>query len=317
MGASAVLVFAVPASPLAQPWAVVGGNTLAALVGIGCAAWVPDPAVAAALAVGLAIAVMLALRCLHPPSGASALLMVLNHTTDPRFALFPVLVNSLLMVVAGVVYNNLTGRRYPHAQQPAAAPAQAPSPATSRLTSADFDAALARYNQVLDIPRDDLEALLRHAERAAWRRLLGGVRCAEIMATDLVTVREDTPLAEAWTAMNQRRVKALPVVDAARRLVGIVSIGDFMRHVQPGAAPQGMGQRLRALVGQPQPARSVGQIMTRAVRTASVNRRVVALVPLFSKSGHHHIPIVDGVGRLAGMVTQSDLVRVLYRAARP
>ena len=55
LGASAVLVFAVPASPLAQPWSVIGGNTLSALVGVACAALLPDPALAGALAVALAM----------------------------------------------------------------------------------------------------------------------------------------------------------------------------------------------------------------------------------------------------------------------
>ena len=73
LGASAVLVFGVPSSPLAQPWAVLGGNTLSALVGIACLRWVGPPELAAALAVAVAIGLMLACRCLHPPGGASAL----------------------------------------------------------------------------------------------------------------------------------------------------------------------------------------------------------------------------------------------------
>jgi hypothetical protein len=48
LGASAVLVFAVPSSPLAQPWSVIGGNTLSALVGAACAHFIHDPAWAAA-----------------------------------------------------------------------------------------------------------------------------------------------------------------------------------------------------------------------------------------------------------------------------
>ena len=72
MGASAVLVFGVPTSPMAQPWAVVGGNMLSALVGIACARWIGQPALAAALAVAGAMALMFALRCLHPPGGACA-----------------------------------------------------------------------------------------------------------------------------------------------------------------------------------------------------------------------------------------------------
>ena len=116
LGASAVLVFAVPASPLAQPWSVVGGNTLSALVGIACANWIPDPALGAAVAVAAAIGVMFSARCLHPPGGAAALLAVLTHTTHFSSALFPFFTNSLLLVLAGVAYNSLTGRRYPHVQ---------------------------------------------------------------------------------------------------------------------------------------------------------------------------------------------------------
>ncbi|MFT3813789.1 MAG: HPP family protein [Acidovorax sp.] len=314
MGASAVLIFALPASPLAQPWAVVGSHTVAALAGVACAAWIPDPAWAGAVAVGLAIAAMFALRCLHPPGGATALFAVLSHSGDPRFVLFPVLANALLMALAGMAYNSLTGRRYPHAQQAApAAPARSP-----HFTAADFDAALAHYNQVLDVPRDDLEALLQAAELAAWQRQWGELRCAEAMSADPVTVLADTSLADAWAAMRQRRVKALPVVDAGRRIVGIVALADFMRHAQPDAPPLGLGKRLRAVLtgGKGQPKR-IEQIMTREVRTARADQRVAELVPLFSEGGHHHIPIVDGDGRLAGILTQSDLVRVLYRAAQP
>src|SRR6187551_2341605 len=82
MGASAVLIFAAPASPLAQPWAVLGGNTVSALVGTACVLLIPDPALAGAVAVALAIGLMFQLRCLHPPGGASALLMVLTHTAQ-------------------------------------------------------------------------------------------------------------------------------------------------------------------------------------------------------------------------------------------
>src|SRR3989442_329140 len=94
LGASAVLVFCVPGSPLAQPWAVVGGNTLSALVGIACANLIPDPAWAGATAVGLAIALMFACRCLHPPGGAMALLTSLGHVTNFSFAAFPALLDS-------------------------------------------------------------------------------------------------------------------------------------------------------------------------------------------------------------------------------
>jgi CBS domain-containing membrane protein len=317
LGASAVLVFAVPASPLAQPWAVIGGNTLSALVGTACLLLIGDPAWAGAVAVGLAIAVMFGLRCLHPPGGATALFAVMSGADQFGFAAFPMLANSVVLVLAGVLYNSLTGRRYPHAQQ---VPASPPGPA-ARFSADDLDAALAHYNQVLDVSRDDLEALLHHAELAAYQRNLGQLRCADIMSREPVAVAFGTPLAEAWSRMRQHRIKALPVTDRARRIVGIVTVADFMRHANLDE-PQGWGGRLRAFVRRSGVVHSdkpevVGQIMTRQVRVASEQRHVIDLVPLFSEGGHHHIPIIDADQRLVGIITQSDLVRALYRAVKP
>ena len=318
MGASAVLIFAAPASPLAQPWAVLGGNTISALVGTACVLLIPDPAVAGAVAVALAIGLMFQLRCLHPPGGASALLMVLTHTAHFQTSAFPVLFNSVLMVLGGMAYNSLTGRPYPHRQ---AAPASGGVPGGSRFSAGDLDAALAHYNQVLDVSRDDLEALLHEAEAAAYARNMGQLRCGQVMSRDPVSVQFGTPLNDAWELLRKRRIKALPVTDRARRIVGIITVADFMRSVDTDQH-EGIGQRLLALVRPSGSTHSdrpevVGQIMTRKVQVASAERFLIELVPLFSEKGHHHIPIIDGEQRLVGILTQSDLVRSLYQAVQP
>ena len=317
LGASAVLVFAMPASPLAQPWSVVGGNTLSALIGIACARWVAPPELAAALAVGLAIGIMLALRCLHPPGGASALLMVLGGITNPWFALFPVLLNSLLLALAGIGYNNVTRRRYPHAQQ---AVAQAGSGAT-RAADTDLDEALARYNQVLDISRDDLQTLLAETQLRAYERKLTDLRCEDIMSRQLVTVEFGTPLQEAWALLRERGIKALPVVDRSMRIAGIITLADFLRAAELDLH-EGFDEKLRKLIRNTRRSHSskpevVGQIMTRNVRVASMQRHLVDLVPLFGSTGHHHLPIIGPGERLVGMITQSDLVQALGRAVDP
>lgn len=317
MGASAVLLFAAPASPMAQPWSIVGGNTVSALAGIICARLVGDPVWAASLGVASAIAMMFVLRCLHPPGGASALLCVLLHATSYRFALFPVLANSILLVMVGMVYNNLTGRIYPHSQRvPASPPAHA-----NRFSAQDLDAALAHYNQVLDVSRDDLEELLHYAELAAYQRNLGELRCTDIMTHDPVAVQFGTALDEAWRLMRERRIKALPVIDRSRRIVGIVTAADFMRQVDLDDH-SGIGLRLRSFLQRNGTSHSdkpevVGQIMTRKVQVASAHRHAIELVPLFSKNGHKHIPVIDEDNRLVGVVTQSDIVRALYRAVTP
>lgn len=314
LGASAVLVFGVPASPLAQPWAVVAGNTVSALVGIACARWVGPPALAAALGVGLAIALMLALRCLHPPGGASALLTVLGGVTDPTFALFPVFVNSLLLVLAGIAYNQVTRRDYPHRQGLAPASAR---PGSEGPDDADLDAVIARYNQVLDISRDDLKALLEDTRLQAYQRKLANLRCGDIMSRDLVTIRRDTLLHEAWELFREHRIKALPVVDFTGRIIGIVTPADFMRNAEV-QGDDAFDARLRKLRDWAQrdavlkPER-VGEIMTRQVRVASVDRHLAELIPLFGSTGHHHIPIVGADDRLVGIITQSDVVAALCR----
>lgn len=224
MGASAALMFAVPSSPMAQPWAVIGGNGVAALVGVGAAAFIPNAPLAAATAVGGAIGLMFLLRCLHPPGAATALLAVLTHTVDLSYALLPILVNCLLLVLTASAYNSLTGHPYPHRRAPAPPPGPGP-----RFTAADLDAALARYGEVLDVGRDDLEGLLQEARAQAYQRTLGELKVRDMMSRDLVTARPDTPLAQAWERLQHRSIKALPVIDAQGHVVGILTLADFLR----------------------------------------------------------------------------------------
>jgi CBS domain-containing membrane protein len=257
---------------------------------------------------------MFALRCLHPPGGASALLVVLSAVHDPRFALAPVFANSLLLTAAGIAYNNTTGRRYPHGQRPSVTTPKLSAPTVSE---ADLDAVLARYNQVLDVSRDDLQQLLSQAELHAYQRRLGELRCADIMSRDLATVEYGTPLQDAWALLRERRIKALPVIDKVRRVVGIVTLSDFMQHADLDLH-HGWTDRLRALIRPSHTTHSdkpeaVGQIMVRQVRVASADRPLSELVPLFADTGHHHIPIIDAERRLVGIITQSDLVAALCR----
>ena len=310
LGSSAVLVIAMPSSPLAQPWPVVAGSTLSFLVGLACGALVPQVSLACGLAVGLAVAVMLALRCLHPPGGAMALFAVLNPYEGVATAVFPVLLNVVLLVLVGIAYNHLTGRSYPHAQMPAKAAPQG----RGAFTSADLDTALAHYNEVLDVSRADLEGLLHLAGKAAFQRTLGELRCREIMSSPVHAVVAETPLKDAWALMRKQAVKALPVVDAQRRVVGIITVADFMRLANLDVH-EGMGQRLRSLVmGRPRRPDQVQGLMSSPVLQVQDGQHVMDLVPLFSEAGHHHVPVVDAGQELVGIITQTDLVKALAAA---
>ena len=114
LGASALLVFALPQSPMAQPWAVIAGNTLSALVGITTFHFIDQSLLASPLAASLSILGMFTLRCLHPPAAAVALIAVLGHIGSYQYAFFPVMVDSILLILVGAIYSNLTGKRYPN-----------------------------------------------------------------------------------------------------------------------------------------------------------------------------------------------------------
>jgi len=297
MGASAVLLFVLPSSPMTQPWPVIAGSVVSATVGIAVARWLSEPHLAGALAVALALGAMWLGRCLHPPGGALALLAVLTQTRDFGFALDPVLPNALLCVLAAVVYNNLTGKPYPHRHAAVQTQPGQPSPA-------DIDAVLHQRDELVDLDPQDLQALVHDAQQRVFDRTLGELRCQDIMSRSLVTARTDETLEVAWQRLRAHSIKALPVVDAQQQVRGILSRADFVARWHDGPTePEGI---------------LVRDWMTRSVRVASAHTRLLDLLPLFSQGGHHHLPIVDEGQRLVGMVTQSDVVRALSRhLARP
>ncbi|QCB37474.1 HPP family protein [Sphingobium sp. PAMC28499] len=173
LGASAVLIFAVPASPLAQPWSVVGGNILSSLIGVAAYQLIPDMMVAAGVAVGVAIILMSLLRCLHPPGGAAALTAVIGsqgiHDAGYAFAFAPVGINSIALVSLGLFFHRLSGHSYPH--QPVAPPVIADQlRAEAGFHLEDIDKALAELPDNFDISRADLDLLLSRAEIHAQAR---------------------------------------------------------------------------------------------------------------------------------------------------
>jgi CBS domain-containing membrane protein len=319
MGASAVLLFAVPASPLAQPWSIIGGNLVSATIGVTCASVIADPTLAAALAVALSICGMFALRCVHPPSGAVALTAVLGgpaiHALGYRFVLEPIAIQSAALLCAAIIYHAVTGHRYPHsARMSRATPSDAAAQASrTGFTRADLEAVLKRRGEMLDIAPDDLESLLRETELEAFSRGFNELNCADIMSRQVVTVSATTRATVAWGLLKRNKVKALPVVDAERNLIGIVTRTDLVdKRVFGQFIP--FATRLDGwLRGDPQRTPTVGYVMSTEVRTTKATAPITDLVPLFAKHGHHHIPVLDDAGHLIGMITQVDLIAGLYR----
>lgn len=170
MGASAVLLFAAPHGALSQPWPLLGGNFLSALVGVTCAIWIPHPLLAAGAAVGLAILLMHYLRCLHPPGGATALIAVIGgpqlKALGYEFALTPVLLNATVLLACAVAFNAcFPWRRYPASWARAK---KAPA-AQSGVIHEDVMSAFREIGSFVDVTEEDLllihELLIKAQER--------------------------------------------------------------------------------------------------------------------------------------------------------
>lgn len=299
MGATAVLLFAAPASPLAQPYPVVVGNVVSTLVGVAAGKLFDDVTLAAAVAVGVAIPVMMVLRCVHPPGGACALFTAVGGAAVAdhgwAFALWPVGVDTVVLLLVAALVNNLTGRPYPHVPEPPRAGPDAPPTERVGLRAEDVRAAMQRLDRGLDVLPGDVLALVRDAEAHALDRRLGQLEVGALMEHDVRTVQPQETLYRARMLMNQHAVKALPVVTPDRQVVGIVTVHDLFN--------------LDVVAFDP-----VAKVMSSPVTTVGVDTPVSELVGLMADRGLRHLPVVDGEGRLAGIVTRAELVAVLHRA---
>lgn len=254
MGATAVLVFAVPHGPLSQPWPVLGGHLLSAVTGVAVARYLGGGVVSAALAVGLSVGVMHLARCIHPPGGATALSAVLAVTPlgppDWGYLLSPVMSNVAIILLAAVACNfPFAWRRYP-----ASLAFRHPAPVMQDLShEAPFSRrelaeALDRLDTVIDISDEQLqvlyEAILRHQQREQLmpEQLVTGGYYSNGLAGEAWAVRQIIDANEASARKPQLIVKT--VAGHGRGAVQLVSRQDFVTWARYPVYPeQGQWER--------------------------------------------------------------------------
>ncbi|WP_159911486.1 HPP family protein [Pantoea sp. 18069] len=310
LGASAVLVFAVPNSPLAQPWPAIMGNTLSALWALlllGALPALPSPW-PEAFAVGGAIAVMLLCRALHPPGGAMALLVVLRAPTLVPLGwhlVATVFLLTLALVLAGLAYHRATRRTYPLRHTP---PAQARTPAAGRLalSNDDLTALLTRFDQSYNLSPDDLGALLAAAEEQAIQRRFAAVTCGEVMSAKLLTVAPTDSLETVADLFHRHLVKSLPVVGPQGELLGLLLRSDLFDWLWEGHRRSRWRQLLRVRP----PAATVDRLMRAPEIRVQEATPLGELLGTLAQHRVQFIPVLRGT-QLAGLITRTDVIRAL------
>ena len=322
-GATSVLLFAVPNSPLAQPWSAIIGNSVAALAGIAVCLLIDDPVLAVALAVGLAIAVMILVRAVHPPGGAVAMVAALSpdiaRELGFRFALTPVAAITAALVVIAMVYARATGRKYPLRHFEGKGTHQTTDrPAIERLglDEDELNGILARYRQSLNLGVEDLARLIGAAELQVASHRTGPLTARDIMSRDLVTVGADTALGEVADLFRRRSFTSLPVVDDNGRYLGVIFQIHLIRRAGDDALrlDRGLMAAMGRLIDRKRsvPVRAI-EIMSVTEPRATANTPIAALLPLMADGACDAVPVVE-YGKIIGIVTRTDLIAALAHA---
>ncbi|WP_444786607.1 HPP family protein [Rheinheimera sp. NSM] len=324
MGASAVLLFGLPNSPLARPWSFVGGHLISATVGLICSHLFTDLALMAAVTIGIVLFVMYLFECMHPPGGATALVPVIASTDTVLgygFLLYPVALNVFVLLAMALLLQKLWlkhGMQKPAQKYDPVHLHQDASPLKRLgLQPEDLLSALNSFDTVVDISEQDLERLYHRAQLNAYQRKSGEIRCGDIMSRDLITVGPNSAVATAWQLLRKHKISMLPVTDTEQQLLGVVSTVDFLKNLQ---VPHYWGllrhvnQLLLKNRHNKQYKRKVAEIMVSNLSVAHEDDHIVALVPILSDQGLHHIPVLNAQQQLVGVITQSDLIAALFNS---
>jgi CBS domain-containing membrane protein len=327
MGASAVILFIIPNSPLAQPWPLVGGQLVSTAIGVASAQLVTDTAFASAYAVGGSVLAMLLLRCLHPPGAAAALAPVLGGhpitTLGYGFVLMPVGLNVAVMLMMAIVINRLLLRHeYPAGSRQLSVrkknnhlvivePAQ-----LTGISVQDVEQALHNRDTFMDISSGDLSKLLTDVQKHRFEKFSGQITCGDIMVSNVLSVEYGTDVEEAWNIMQHENLIAIPVIDRSRRVIGILTAHDFFKFINVIDNETFQEKFLAFIRRTPDVStnkpESVGHIMSSPVTVLAENTHITDLIPLMSDQSYRQIPIINNENRLVGMVYQASLIAALY-----
>ncbi|NLV23948.1 MAG: CBS domain-containing protein [Deltaproteobacteria bacterium] len=188
------------------------------------------------------------------------------------------------------------------------------SPGPWELTDEDVMEALEEIPGYVDITPTDFKKVFHLALRHAVRRLRRFLRASDIMTRDVIAVTATTPVLDVAELMAKEGISGVPVLDAQKKVVGVISEKDLLRLLsaqEASTAMQIIAQSLRfgSFKTAPPAAEKAGDVMTSPAVTVREDTPVQDIRNLFSLKKINRAPVVDEEGQILGIVSRDDIVR--------
>lgn len=185
------------------------------------------------------------------------------------------------------------------------------------ISDEDIYEAMSEISGHLDITPGDFKEVYLKAFQHAVLRLTRATPVSKIMTRDVARVNRDTPLWAVAELMAQRKISGVPVVDADDNVVGVISHRDFIAALggdKSGTFMQIIAECLKGSGCMAVDARDqhAEDLMTSPAITTSPETPVLDVANIMAQRGINRVPIIDGNGKLVGIVSREDIVKASY-----
>ena len=198
---------------------------------------------------------------------------------------------------------------------------EAESSVRSQVSEDDIYEAMQDISGYLDITPGDLKEVYAHAYQHALERIRNSVKAADIMTRGVVTVLKETSLGEVAELMARNGVSGLPVIDAERHVLGIISEKDFSLNMGDQHINSLMGTiadciRHQGCAAMTIRGKKAEDIMTSPVITIREETVLGEIASLLAKNSINRVPVVDSRECLIGIVSRADIVRISHEGPK-
>jgi CBS-domain-containing membrane protein len=184
------------------------------------------------------------------------------------------------------------------------------------LALEDLRAALRMIKGPVSISEDDLKRIYDIAQKHALERRTKKISVRRTMTMEVVTVKRETDIRVAADLLTKHRISGMPVIDDADRVIGVIGEADILAVAGLTGEHKGFRNVLRHLLGEPVPVRkgsggTVGELMSSPAITTTPETDIRDVAAVLDDRRIKRLPVVDEQGRLVGVVSRADIIRLL------